>query len=131
MATERGIKLSVAENSHLGRNDEQLARDLTTVIGNLVDNAMDAVSAVTQPHIELRIEESETHVIVQVSDNGSGIDDAAINEIFTQGFSTKDTTVSGGRGFGLALTRLVCRRRAGDVQAINAGGAQFTATLRK
>lgn len=131
VATERGIKLSVAENSHLGRNDEQLARDLTTVIGNLVDNAMDAVSAVTQPHIELRIEESETHVIVQVSDNGSGIDDAAINEIFTQGFSTKDTTVSGGRGFGLALTRLVCRRRAGDVQAINAGGAQFTATLRK
>ncbi len=131
VATERGIKLNVAENSHLGRNDEQLARDLTTVIGNLVDNAMDAVAEVTQPQIGLRIEESETHVIVQVSDNGSGIDDAAINEIFTQGFSTKDTTVSGGRGFGLALTRLVCRRRAGDVQAINADGAQFTATLRK
>ena len=38
----------------------------------------------------------------------------------------------GGRGFGLALTRLVCRRRGGDVTVHNQeepGGAVFTATL--
>ncbi|WP_308729564.1 ATP-binding protein [Arthrobacter sp. MYb224] len=131
VATERGIQLTVAEDSNLGRSDDQLARDLTTVIGNLVDNAIDAVSAVSQPRIELRIAESDTQITVVVGDNGSGVDDAAIDEIFTQGFSTKDTTVSGGRGFGLALTRLVCRRRAGDVQAVNDHGARFTATLRK
>lgn len=131
VATERGIGLSVAPASHLGRGDDQLARDLMTVIGNLLDNAMDAVLGAGQPEIVLSIEETDGLVTVVVSDNGPGIADDAMDEIFTQGFSTKDTAVSGGRGFGLALSRLICRRRSGDVVAVNDDGARFTATLRK
>lgn len=57
--------------------------------------------------------------------------DCEENEIFTQGFSTKDSSVSGGRGFGLAISRLVCRRRGGELAAASGHGARFTATLRK
>ncbi|MGP9527500.1 sensor histidine kinase [Glutamicibacter sp. AOP5-A2-18] len=131
VAAERGIQLEVSESSSLGRGDDQSARDLTTVLGNLIDNAMDAVAEAEQPSINLSINDSDGLITVIVGDNGSGIADEAMNEIFTQGFSTKDTTVSGGRGFGLALSRLVCRRRGGDIEAINDNGARFTATLRK
>jgi len=131
VATERGIQLEVSKDSRLGRGDEQTARDLTTVIGNLIDNAMDAIADVDAPQIVISIQDLDDQITVIVRDNGAGIADEAMKEIFTQGFSTKDTTVSGGRGFGLALSRLVCRRRNGDITVANDHGAQFTATLRK
>jgi signal transduction histidine kinase len=52
-------------------------------------------------------------------------------DIFRQGFSTKAVSGDGGRGFGLALTRLVCLRRGGEVGVRNDGGAVFTARLQK
>lgn len=131
VCAERGIQLEVSEQSILERGDDQTARDLTTVIGNLIDNAMDAVAQVKEPKIRLSISDDAGLVTVVVSDNGVGIAQEAMNEIFTQGFSTKDSTVSGGRGFGLTLSRLVCRRRGGDIFAVNDDGARFTATLRK
>lgn len=131
VATERGIQLEVSKDSRLGRGDERTARDLTTVIGNLIDNAMDAIADVDAPQIVISIQDLDDQITVIVRDNGAGIADEAMKEIFTQGFSTKDTTVSGGRGFGLALSRLVCRRRNGDITVANDHGAQFTATLRK
>jgi len=131
VCAERGIHFEVSEHTKLDRGDEQTARDLTTVIGNLIDNAMDAVAQSAAPRISLSIADDHGWVTVVVSDNGIGIADEAMSEIFTQGFSTKDTSVSGGRGFGLALSRLVCRRREGDIEAVNDDGARFTATLRK
>ena len=131
VATEKGIKVQLGEESRLERCDDELARDLTTVIGNLLDNAMDAVASAKDPAIRVSVAGTGGQITVVVRDNGVGIGDAELTEIFTQGYSTKDSSSAGGRGFGLALTRLVCRRRAGDVQAVNDGGARFTATLRK
>ncbi|UTM47904.1 sensor histidine kinase [Glutamicibacter mysorens] len=131
VAAERGVQLAMVPNSALGRCEDQLARDLTTVIGNLVDNAMDAAISASTPQIKVGIEETNELVRVIVSDNGEGIAEDAIDEIFTQGFSTKDSSVSGGRGFGLAISRLVCRRRGGELAAASDHGARFTATLRK
>lgn len=131
VAAERGVHLKMAPSSTLGRCEDQLARDLTTVIGNLVDNAMDAAAAAANPEIQVRIEETSELVRITVRDNGEGIAEDAMDEIFTQGFSTKDSAVSGGRGFGLAISRLVCRRRGGELAAANVQGARFTATLRK
>jgi two-component system, CitB family, sensor kinase len=51
-------------------------------------------------------------------------------EVFANGFTTKAAT-SGDRGIGLALTRLVCQRRGGEVQlgTSEGGGAMFVAQL--
>ena len=56
---------------------------------------------------------------------GSGIGD----RVFARGFSTKATGREHGRGIGLALVRVICRKRGGDVTVHNDGGAVFVATL--
>jgi signal transduction histidine kinase len=68
---------------------------------------------------------------VTVRDTGPGIDGEAAEEIFRQGFSTKLPGPAGGRGFGLALSRVVCRRSGGELTVANDGGAVFTAQLKK
>lgn len=127
--TERGMELELEAASFLPRCEDDLAKDLTTVIGNLIDNAADAVADVEAAKIKIRIEAEGSLITVTVSDNGAGIDPEVIEEIFTQGFSTKSTENDRKRGFGLALSRLVCRRRNGDIVAENDRGARFTATL--
>ena len=129
LASERGVELRLLPESHVGKVYGALSRDLTTVVGNLVDNALDAAAASPgdRAHVEVLLVERDGCVVVTVSDSGPGVPDP--EEIFRQGWSTKSTPEDGGRGFGLALTRLVCRRRGGDVTVQNADGAVFTATL--
>lgn len=129
VAAERGIDLQLDADSNLSRCDEALAKDLTTVAGNLIDNAMDAVAESAVARITVRVEELDGRIRLVVHDSGPGVDETVIEEIFTQGFSTKQAPASGRRGFGLALSRLVCRRRNGDIHAANDHGARFTATL--
>jgi sensor histidine kinase regulating citrate/malate metabolism len=68
---------------------------------------------------------------VEVRDDGPGVPDELAEAIFDRGVSTKDD--AGPHGFGLALTRLVCRRRGGDVvlepTADGGEGAAFVADL--
>ena len=52
-------------------------------------------------------------------DSGPGVPQEHADEVFRQGYTTKAASSDGGRGFGLALTRLVCRRRGGDVTVHN------------
>lgn len=131
VASERGIQLELNEESRLSRCEDALARDLTTVVGNLTDNAIEAVTQIRDAHIQITIEDTDSQIAITVADNGPGIDDGVIEEIFAQGFSTKDHHAAGGRGFGLALARLVCQRHGGRVMARNDNGALFTATLAK
>jgi len=129
LAGERGVELRLLPESHVGKVYGALSRDLTTVVGNLVDNALDAAASSQgeKPHVEVLLVERDGDVVVTVRDSGPGVPDA--EAIFRQGWSTKSTPEDTGRGFGLALTRLVCRRRGGDVSVRNDGGAVFTATL--
>lgn len=129
LAAERDVALRLHEDSRLGRLDDGLSRDLTTVVGNLVDNAIDAVTGRTEPLVEVRLQERADRIEVIVRDTGPGVSPADVEEVFRQGWSTKAVGSADGRGFGLALTRLVCRRRGGDVSVRNDHGAVFTATL--
>ena len=130
LAGERGVDLQLREESRLPKVYGLLSRDLTTVVGNLVDNALDAASETPQgrpPRVELLVVGEGGDVQVRVLDSGPGVPDG--DQVFRQGWSTKTAADEGGRGFGLALVRLVCRRRGGDVTVRNEDGAVFTATL--
>jgi sensor histidine kinase regulating citrate/malate metabolism len=133
LARERGIELRFAPTASLGRVDEALSTDLTTVVGNLVDNALDAVSGQrsgAQPGwVEVDLREEGEDVVVRVRDSGPGVEPAIADQVFERGFSTKPSDDAVGRGFGLALTGLVCRRRGGEVTVRNDDGAVFTARL--
>ncbi|MBE4717788.1 sensor histidine kinase [Pseudarthrobacter sp. AB1] len=128
LAAERGVTLQLDPDSGLERVDDELSRDLTTVVGNLVDNAFDAVAGLPEAVVSVLVEDTADRVTVTVRDSGPGVTgDPA--EIFRQGFTTKDPGPGGSRGFGLALSRVVCRRSGGDLTVTNNNGAVFTARL--
>jgi two-component system, CitB family, sensor kinase len=141
LAAERQVTLRFAEGARLGRVDDDLSVDLTTVVGNLVDNALDAVAqsggdgqdvgggeAVAR-WVEVDVREDGPDVVVVVRDSGPGVAAGLQQRVFERGFTTKAPGTASTRGFGLALTGLVCRRRGGEVSVHNDGGAVFTARL--
>lgn len=127
-ATERGVTFLIDEGTALPRLDEQLSADVTTVLGNLVDNAMDAAADSADPTVRAALRLEDDEVVVVVRDSGPGVDERVGAGVFRKGFSTKPTR-PGGRGVGLTLVRLICTKRGGAVTVANDNGAVFTVRL--
>ncbi|MFJ9315621.1 ATP-binding protein [Pimelobacter simplex] len=128
-AAEHGVDLRIS--GELPPGSGVPPRDLVTVLGNLVDNAFDAVAASEPRQVEVRLSGDGTALTVQVGDSGPGLDDAAIARVLDRGWTTKAQPGTG-RGLGLALVGQVARRHGGDVAIGRSalGGAEFTVTLR-
>lgn len=137
LAAESGVELSLTDDSRLPRLPGDVSTDVTTVLGNLVDNAVDATPPVTgacvRIRLRLRLGDDGTAVLVEVRDEGRGVPQDLADRIFVRGFSTKpagaDGQGVGGRGIGLALVSVVCAQRGGSVSVRNDGGAVFSAEL--
>ena len=129
VASERGIELTVDPETRLPE-DYPDVRELVTVVGNLVDNALDSVASTDGGAIDVLIRADPSGVLIRVRDSGPGIEPSLLEEIFRDGFTTKVATGAGRRGLGLALvSQTVKRRPGGYVTVENAGGALFTAFL--
>jgi two-component system CitB family sensor kinase len=129
IASERGIELRLTDDTRLPEHSPE-ARELVTVVGNLIDNALDSVASAGGGWIEVAIRDEEDGVLVQVHDSGPGVDPGLVEEIFRDGFTTKAARGTGRRGLGLALVSQTVRRRPGGyVNVTNEGGAVFTAFL--
>jgi two-component system CitB family sensor kinase len=129
LAAERGTALRMGPDSVLGRVDEALSADLVMVLGNLVDNALDALSSPSAngagKWIEVGVMQLDDEVQVVVRDSGPGVAPELAEEVFRHGFTTKAAS-HGERGIGLALIRRACLRRGGSVSV---SGSVFTARL--
>ena len=113
--------------------------DVTTVLGNLLDNAIDAVRISDNPakivDVELLQDNSTLHITVV--DSGGGVASDFVDQVFIEGTSTKpQSDLPGGRGIGLALSRQIARGLGGDVRLSSPGdpgaelsGAEFIARL--
>jgi two-component system, CitB family, sensor kinase len=134
VAAERRVALRITDRTHLGALDPQSSFDLGTVLGNLIQNAIDASAGSPPagdrtPWVEVEIRQSGSTVEITVSDSGPGVDSSIATEVFEHGFTTKAAR-DGERGIGLALTKLVCRRRGGEVEIRNTrDGAEFVARM--
>src|SRR5712691_2953648 len=129
VASERGIELRVSDDTVMTRSSLD-SEDLITLLGNLVDNALDAASSSPDERwVSVSVNEQDDQLVIRVHDSGPGIPEAVDGQIFQEGFSTKSAQGRKRRGFGLALVRQVALRHGGDVSAVNEGGALFIVRL--
>ncbi|MGP3948193.1 sensor histidine kinase [Streptomyces sp. 7N604] len=145
-ANERGVELVLTPDSSIHDGvlpDTVPARDLVTVLGNLIDNAVDAAAgganwdadrahAGRRARVTVTALADEAELLLRVSDNGPGVDAAEVDAIFRRGWSTKSpASPAGSRGLGLALVRQAVRRNGGTIQLDHSadGGAEFTVRL--
>jgi sensor histidine kinase regulating citrate/malate metabolism len=124
---ERGVQLALDPGSDLPE-DLVPGEDLVTIVGNLVDNALDALAGGRGGRIGLLVAERDGEVVVEVRDDGAGIPPDALERVFEAGWSTKDAG-AGRRGLGLALVHRTAQRLGGAVSAANDGGAVMTVRL--
>jgi sensor histidine kinase regulating citrate/malate metabolism len=132
-ANERGVELVVSRDSRLddGLLPRSLpARDLVTILGNLIDNAVDAAQASMGARVTVTAYAEGGELVLRVSDTGAGVDPAHAEAVFQRGFSTKPAR-PGGRGLGLALVRQAAIRHQGalSVAQVDGGGTMFEARL--
>ncbi|MDG4668159.1 sensor histidine kinase [Mycobacterium sp. 236(2023)] len=127
LASERGVGLTISEHTHVGELSLDLAATLETVIGNFVDNALEACSGVPDRAVQIDIEQDADWIYIEVRDNGPGVDESVMHTIFERGVSTKSADRT--RGIGLALAKAVCEQRGGHVAVRNEDGAVFTAEI--
>lgn len=112
-AAERGAELVISQDSEL--DDPGLdPRELVTIVGNLIDNALDAAG-----RVEVRLRGGEEEVVIRVADDGPGPADLAA---FEKGWTTKGD----GHGLGLALVGQAVRRLGGSIEV---AGSAFTVRL--
>jgi two-component system CitB family sensor kinase len=128
VASERGVELRIGPETRLP-DEVPNARELVTVIGNLVDNALDSVAPAGSGWIEVTVAADDAGLHIRVHDSGPGVDAEIVDEIFRDGFTTKVATGAGRRGLGLALISQTARRRGGRVTVENVDGALFTVYL--
>lgn len=130
VAAERGVALWVSDGTRL---PDRLIdpRGLVTVLGNLVDNALDAVAGKPHARVEVELRTEGRTAILRVQDTGPGIPADQRELIFTEGWSTKKPPAHGKRGIGLSLVRRLAERQGGHATVGEAagGGAEFTVVL--
>lgn len=87
--------------------------EMCRIIGNLIDNAVDALTEghTQQPRIQIRISESLACWRLEVENNGPQIPDAHLSSIFMPGFTTK----SAGHGNGLSIVRDLVQAYGGAI----------------
>lgn len=127
-ADERGVALELTEDSQLRALDAADSADLTTVLGNLVDNAVDACAGLEDARVSVALQSGTGAVHLEVADNGPGVPEELRDAVFVRGFSTKPE-VLGGRGIGLPLVQLICARRGGSIELHHRDGAVFSVRL--
>ncbi|CAL9476442.1 Sensor histidine kinase DcuS [Actinosynnema sp. ALI-1.44] len=125
-AHERGVALRLDPSSAVAA---RTGDDALTVLGNLVDNAVDAVDP--GGTVRVLVRSSSDGVRMVVDDDGPGVEESQRGRIFTLGVSSKAPEGAHGRGIGLALVSRVVTRRSGRVEISDSelGGASFDVWL--
>ncbi|RNE59047.1 sensor histidine kinase [Cryobacterium tepidiphilum] len=131
-AEERGVDLRVTVSSTRVQPRAEPAH-LVTIVGNLLDNAIDSAAESEGRWVSLDIgtrvdADASASVVIVVADSGAGVSAEEADLIFARGYSTKET--GHGRGYGLALVAQAIRQERGSITVANGDpGAVFTVTL--
>jgi sensor histidine kinase regulating citrate/malate metabolism len=125
---ELGIRLVLGPGSCLHGDERILPTDAcVTILGNLIENAIDALNQRVQglKEIIVSLHEDEENLLICVEDTGPGMEPEIVESIFNRGFSTK----SEGRGTGLSLVHAVVTAYQGQVRVESEPGVGTTFLL--
>jgi two-component system CitB family sensor kinase len=126
VASERGVSFSLSPRSRLSPVNG-LSDALTTIAGNLIENAFDAVEGQPRREVVVKIRERAGQIQLEVRDSGPGVPRALVPRIFESGVSTKSNGQP--RGLGLALVKRLVMEHGGDISVRNNGGAVFAVRI--
>jgi CitB family two-component system sensor histidine kinase MalK len=128
-AREQAIVLKLEADSVVPRcPGEAEAHDIVTIVGNLLENAVEALQHATSREILLGLWQEGAWLHLSVEDSGVGLPEGNLERLFERGFSTKGEN----RGFGLWRAARTVEARGGQLRAWNreGGGAVFEASIR-
>lgn len=134
LASELKVSFLIDKESTFKDIPNEISRDLlVTIIGNLVNNAFEAVreNDKEEKRVLLFLTDLGKELIIEVEDNGKGVDSKNSNQIFNEGFSTKNTNSNA--GIGLSLVQNAIHSLGGSITfSSNVGeGTIFTVAIPK
>lgn len=119
-AAQLGVELTVTEDTSLGPVTALSPLEMVTVVGNLIDNAIEAARSEgdANPWVEVTVTEKDSILVIHVADSGPGIDPGALAQATTRGYSTKpvEGRPARQRGLGLALVAQIVARHGGRLR---------------
>jgi sensor histidine kinase regulating citrate/malate metabolism len=132
-AHERGVRLEIDPGTAVTATGIP-SGELVTIVGNLLDNAIDAALAGDPPReVQFAAWVDDDRLEIRVEDSGPGVSDQQVPHVFERGWTTKDAgdtlPTSVGRGLGLALVAQAVRRNGGSTAVRPGPGAQFSVSL--
>ena len=136
VAAEHGVRLTITSASHLP-DAAMDPRTLVTVLGNLIDNAVDSLGAAGSAGsgvgggVEITLLTAGSTLLLGVEDSGPGVPPDLAERIFDEGWTSKDAPAHRPRGLGLAMVRRLVERTGGRIAVDRGplGGARFTVEL--
>ncbi|MFT5700225.1 MAG: sensor histidine kinase regulating citrate/malate metabolism [Desulforhopalus sp.] len=131
-ASEQKVELAIDQESRMIDLPDQLDRHtLTTVLGNIIDNGIEAaVAGKGQPRVTLFMSDFGNDLIFEVEDSGEGIDEELLEKLFEKGVSNKG---GGQRGYGLYLAQKAIDTLGGtiEIEKGDGGGTRFEIIIAK
>lgn len=131
-ADETGVTLHIDPRTSMPPTGLS-SQDLVLVLGNLVDNGIDAAASMPPPRwVQVLARARHGRLRLEVSDSGPGLSDDQIDGAFAPGWTTKPRTDPGqahGQGLGLALVASTVRRLGGTIRVDRWIGARFIVDL--
>lgn len=112
-AAEYGVELTVTGDTLLDTTDPLSPHEMVTLLGNLIDNALDEVGHDEDAWVEVTVRRDEAELFVRVADSGPGMSEELFTRATERGYSTKTDH----HGLGLALVRRLVARYGGELRA--------------
>lgn len=121
LVREAGGEMILSEESFLpapAEGEGEVVHELIIIIGNLINNAVEAIEQSKTRLITLDLSYESDILIIEVSDTGQGIDEEMKKNIFKKGYSNKGTD----RGLGLYLIERSLERLGGEITVVSRVG---------